>query len=28
MVVHASPGIDARLRSLDLLADVAGLVPA
>jgi luciferase family oxidoreductase group 1 len=28
MVVHASPGIDARLRSLELLADVAGLVPA
>jgi luciferase family oxidoreductase group 1 len=28
MVVHASPGIDARLRSLDLLADVAGLVAA
>jgi len=28
MVVHASPGIDARLKSLDLLADVAGLVPA
>jgi luciferase family oxidoreductase group 1 len=28
MVAHASPGIDARLRSLDLLADVAELVPA
>jgi len=27
MVVAASPGIDARLRSLELLADVAGLVP-
>lgn len=28
MVVAASPGIEARLRSLELLADVAGLVPA
>jgi len=28
IVVPASPGIDARLRSLELLADVAGLVPA
>ena len=28
MVVAASPGIDARLRSLELLADVASLVPA
>jgi luciferase family oxidoreductase group 1 len=28
MVVAASPGIDARLRSLELLADVAELVPA
>ncbi|MCB1040114.1 MAG: LLM class flavin-dependent oxidoreductase [Acidimicrobiales bacterium] len=27
MVVHASPGIDARLRSLDLLADAAELAP-
>lgn len=27
MVVHAGPGTDSRLRSLDLLADVAGLVP-
>lgn len=28
MAVLASPGIDARLRSLELVADVAGLVPA
>jgi alkanesulfonate monooxygenase SsuD/methylene tetrahydromethanopterin reductase-like flavin-dependent oxidoreductase (luciferase family) len=28
MVAPASPGIDARLRSLDLLADVSQLVPA
>jgi luciferase family oxidoreductase group 1 len=28
MVAPSSPGIDARLRSLELLADVSGLVPA
>jgi luciferase family oxidoreductase group 1 len=28
MVVHASPGVEARLRSVDLLADAADLVPA
>ena len=28
IVVHAGPTIDARLRSLDLLADASGLVPA
>ena len=28
MIAHASPAIDARLRSIDLLADVAGLSPA
>jgi luciferase family oxidoreductase group 1 len=28
MVVHASPGVDARLRSVDLLADAAELQPA
>jgi alkanesulfonate monooxygenase SsuD/methylene tetrahydromethanopterin reductase-like flavin-dependent oxidoreductase (luciferase family) len=28
IVAHASPTIEARLRSVDLLADVGGLVPA
>jgi alkanesulfonate monooxygenase SsuD/methylene tetrahydromethanopterin reductase-like flavin-dependent oxidoreductase (luciferase family) len=28
MVAHSSPTIEGRLRSVDLLADVSGLVPA